>query len=90
MWESGKCKWMNMRHKMMRKKIDVMVMTMSALDHLFESSLMEGIMKIQILYIHIWQQQETSIEVKNHMQLLLIFAMLVQVVSTALDFSVLL
>lgn len=79
-----------MRHKMMRKKIDVMVMTMSALDHLFESSLMEGIMKIQILYIHIWQQQEMSIEVKNHMQLLLIFAMLVQVVSTGLDSSVLL
>lgn len=82
---------MNMHHKMMRMRIDVMVMmTMPALNRLVGSFLMKGIRKIENLGIRKWQQQETSIEVKIHMQLPLIFATLVQVVSAALDFFVLL
>lgn len=92
MWGIGRrWKWLNMHHKMMRMKIDVMVMMITpALYRLVGSFLMKGIMKIKNLDIRIWQQQETSIEAKTHMQLPLIFATLVQVVSAALDFFVLL
>lgn len=92
MWGIGRWwKWLNMHHKMMRMRIDVMVMmTMPALYRLVGSFSMKGITKIESLGIHIWQQQEKSIEVKIHMQLPLIFATLVQVVSAALDFFVLL